>query len=132
MPRAASISSMGTGHEGAEWLLLVASGRSVGSAVVDWRWGRRPLLVLSGPLLPCSFEEVSELVEALSMALGIGIRRWVELVNRAHTAPCEKGRVVCVRVCAIPLYIHNGNVHAGVCLWVGGFVLAREQNEFLV
>ena len=75
MPRAASMSLMGPGREGAEWLLIVASGRSVGSGVVDWRWGRRPLLVPSWPLLPCSLEEVLELVEALGIAVGIGIRR---------------------------------------------------------
>ena len=42
----------------------------------------------------CSFEEVIELVEALGITVGIGKRRWVGLVNRAHTAPWERGRVV--------------------------------------
>ena len=55
------MSSMGTGREGAEWLLLVASGRSVGSGVVDWRRGGRPLLVPSKPLLPWSLEQVGKL-----------------------------------------------------------------------
>ena len=55
------MSSMGTGREGAKWLLLVASGRSVGSGVVDWRRGRRPLLLPSKPLLPWSLEQVEEL-----------------------------------------------------------------------
>ena len=61
------MSSMGTGREGAEWLLLVASGRSVGPGVVDWRRGRQPLLVPSMPLLPWSLEQV----EALGTAEGM-------------------------------------------------------------
>ena len=52
---------MGTGLGGAEWLLPVASGRGVGSGVVDWRRGRRPLLLPSKPLLPWSLEQVKEL-----------------------------------------------------------------------
>ena len=61
MPRAVSMSSMGTGLGGAEWLLPVASGRSVGSSVVDWRRGQRLLLLPSKPLLPWSLEHVEEL-----------------------------------------------------------------------
>ena len=61
MARAVSMSSTGTGREGAEWLLLVASGRSVGSRVVDWRRGRRTLLLPSKPLLTWSLEQVEEL-----------------------------------------------------------------------
>ena len=67
MPRAVSMSSMATGREGAEWLLLVASGCSVGSVVVDWQRGRRPLLVPSFPLLPWSLEQVEELDTAEAM-----------------------------------------------------------------
>ena len=54
------MSSMGTGGEGAEWLLLVASGRSVGSGFVDWRRGRRLVLLPSKPLLPWSLEQVEK------------------------------------------------------------------------
>ena len=61
------MSSMGTGREGPEWLLLVASGRSVGSGVVDWRRGRWPLLLPSKPLLPWSLEQVEELDTAEGM-----------------------------------------------------------------
>ena len=55
------MSSMGTGLGGAEWLLPVASGRSVGSGDVDWRRGWRLLLLHSKPLLPWSLEQVEEL-----------------------------------------------------------------------
>ena len=61
MPRANWMFSMGTGLGGAEWLLPVASGRSVGSGVVDWQRGRRLLLLPSKPLLPWSLEQVEEL-----------------------------------------------------------------------
>ena len=75
MPRAVSMSSMGTGLGGAEWLLLVASGRSVGSGVVDWRRGRRLLLLPSKPLLPWSLEQVEE----LDTARGIEDMKFEEL-----------------------------------------------------
>ena len=61
MPRAVSMSSMGTGLGGAEWLLPVASARSVGSGVVDWRRGRQLMLLPSKPLLPWSLDQVEEL-----------------------------------------------------------------------
>ena len=82
------MSLTGTGRDGAEWLLLVASGCSVGSGVVDWRMGRRPLLLPSKPLLPWSLEQVEELDTAE------GMEDMMKSRNQAHTAPCEKGRVM--------------------------------------
>ena len=114
MPRAVLMSSMGTGLGCAEWLLPVASGRSLGSGVVYWRRGRRLLLLPSKPLLPWSLEQVEE----LDTARGIEDMKLEELSPHCSLREGACDVTTCAGVCLMFDSIYTFGMSMLPCVFV--------------